>query len=74
MVVVGVESPAQNDASGPEHARVTLTRYLHAHRVVLPKSLASERCDHFLVTHVQFLMPTTTVGIVGIHTMLRARF
>ena len=29
MVVVSVESPAQNDASGPEHARVTLTRYLH---------------------------------------------
>ena len=46
----------------------------HAHRVVLPKSLASERCDHFLVTHVQFFMPTTTAGVVGIHRMLRARF
>ena len=45
-----------------------------AHRVILPKSVASERCDQFLVTHVKFLMPTTTVGIVGIHTMLRARF
>ena len=29
MVVVGIENPAQNDASGPRHARVTLTRYLH---------------------------------------------
>ena len=44
------------------------------HRVILRKSLASERCDHFLVTHVQFLMPTTTAGVVGIHRMLRARF
>ena len=30
MVVVGIENPAQNDASGPRHARVTLTRYLRA--------------------------------------------
>ena len=29
VVVVGIENPAQNDASGPVHARVTLTRYLH---------------------------------------------
>ena len=29
VVVVGIENPAQNDASGPRHARVTLTRYLH---------------------------------------------
>ena len=29
VVVVGIENPAQNDASGPEHARVTLTRYSH---------------------------------------------
>ena len=29
MVVVGIENPAQNDASGPRHARVQLTRYLH---------------------------------------------
>jgi len=27
-VVVGIENPAQNDASGPRHARVTLTRYI----------------------------------------------
>jgi len=26
---VGIENPAQNDASGPRHARVQLTRYLH---------------------------------------------
>ena len=44
------------------------------HRVILRKSLASERCDRFRVTHVQFLMPTTTTGVVGIHTMLGARF
>ena len=29
VVVVGIENPAQNDASGPRHARVQLTRYLH---------------------------------------------
>jgi hypothetical protein len=29
VVVVGIENPAQNDAGGPRHARVTLTRYLH---------------------------------------------
>ena len=29
VVVVGVENPAQNDASGPGHPRVTLTSYLH---------------------------------------------
>ena len=34
VVVVGIENPAQNDASGPEHARVTLTRYSH---VTCPK-------------------------------------
>jgi len=28
VVVVGIENPAQNDASGPRHARVTLTRYI----------------------------------------------
>ena len=28
-MVMGIENPAQNDASGPGHARVTLTRYLH---------------------------------------------
>jgi hypothetical protein len=28
-VVVGIEHPAQNDAIGAVHARVTLTRYLH---------------------------------------------
>ena len=47
---------------------------LVAHRVILRKSLASERCDRFRVTHVQFLLPTTTTGVVGIHTMLGARF
>ena len=29
VVVVGIENPAQNDASGPRHARVQLTRNLH---------------------------------------------
>ena len=29
IVVVGIENPAQNDVSGPRHARGTLTRYLH---------------------------------------------
>ena len=29
VVVVGIENRAQNDASGPGHARVPLTRYLH---------------------------------------------
>ena len=38
MVVVGIESPAQNDASGPRHARVTLTRYLHVLSEVTPES------------------------------------
>ena len=29
VVVVGIENPAQNDASGPRHARVQLTCDLH---------------------------------------------
>ena len=38
MVVVGIENPAQNDASGQRHARVTLTRYLHVRFEVTPES------------------------------------
>ena len=39
VVVVGIENRAQNDASGPGHARVPLTRYLH----VLGKIISSFR-------------------------------
>ena len=37
-MVVGIENPAQNDVSGPRHARVTLTRYLHVLSEVTPES------------------------------------
>ena len=42
VVVVGIENPAQNDASGPEHARVTLTRYLHDLSEVTSESPVTE--------------------------------
>ena len=38
MVVVGIENPAQNDVSGPRHARGTLTLYLHVLSEVTPES------------------------------------
>ena len=38
VVVVGIENPAQNDVSGPRHARGTLTRYLHVLSEVMPES------------------------------------
>ena len=37
-MVVGIGNPAQNDVSGPRHARVTLTRYLHVLSEVTPES------------------------------------
>ena len=42
MVVVSVESPAQNDASGLGHARATLTRYLHDLSEVTSESPVTE--------------------------------
>ena len=43
MVVVGIKNRAQNDASGPGHARVPLTRYLHV--LWLPGGKELERTD-----------------------------
>ena len=59
VVVVGIENPAQNDASGPRHARVQLTRYLHVLLESLP--FHSERVqDAYLRYWAAFLHDSNT--------------